>query len=38
MVDAVASDEPQTAPNPAQAPIAAMATPPRNRPTSALKP
>ncbi len=29
MVAAVASDDPQIAPNPAQAPMAAMATPPR---------
>ena len=29
MVAAVASDEPEMAPNPAQPPTAAMATPPR---------
>ncbi len=38
MVEAVASDEPQTAPKPAQALIAAMATPPLRRPTKALSP
>ena len=36
MVEAVASDEPLTAPNPAQAAIAAIAVPPRNRPTQAF--
>ncbi len=38
MVEAVASEEPQTAPNPAQAAMAAIATPPRTRPTSARIP
>jgi len=40
MVAAVASDEPQIAPKPAQAPTAAMATPPRRwprKPSAALK-
>ena len=36
MVAAVASDEPQIAPKPAQAPIAAIATPPRRCPRKAL--
>ncbi len=35
MVAAVASDEPQMAPKPAQAPTAAMATPPRQWPMKA---
>ena len=38
MVEAVASDEPQTAPNPAQAAIAAIAVPPRIQPSQALAP
>ena len=33
MDEAVASDEPQIAPNPAEAPIAAVASPPRRWPT-----
>ena len=36
MVAAVASEEPQIAPKPAQAPIAAMAMPPRQWPMKAL--
>ena len=36
MVLAVASEEPQTEPNPAQAAIAAMAVPPRSQPNQAL--
>jgi hypothetical protein len=36
MVEAVASDEPHTALNPAQAAIADMATPPRIQPSQAL--
>ena len=36
MVEAVAVDEPQTAPKPAQAAIAAIATPPRKRPSHAF--
>ena len=36
MVAAVASDEPQIAPNAAQAPTAAIASPPRKCPTKAL--
>ena len=35
IVAAVASDEPQMDPNPAQAPIAAIATPPRRWPMNA---
>jgi hypothetical protein len=35
MVAAVASEEPQIAPNPAQAPIAAIAVPPRRWPSQA---
>ena len=38
MVEAVAVDEPQTAPKPAQAATAAIATPPRKRPSQALAP
>ena len=36
MVEAVASDEPHTAPKPAHAAIAAIATPPRIHPSHAL--
>ncbi len=38
IVDAVASDEPQTAPNPAHPAIAAIAVPPRIQPSQALAP
>ena len=38
IVEAVASDDPQTAPKPAQAAIAAIAVPPRNRPNQAFAP
>ena len=38
MVEAVAVEEPQIAPKPAQAATAAIATPPRNRPSQALAP
>ena len=38
IVEAVASEDPQTAPNPAQAAMAAIAVPPRNRPNHALAP
>jgi hypothetical protein len=36
MVEAVAVEEPQTAPKPPQAATAAIATPPRNRPSQAF--
>ncbi len=36
MVEAVASDEPQTAPKPAQAAMAAIAVPPRIQPSQAF--
>ena len=36
MVEAVASDEPHTAPKPAQAAMVAMAMPPRIQPNQAL--
>ena len=36
MVEAVASEEPQTAPKPAQAAIADIATPPRSQPSQAF--
>lgn len=38
MVEAVASEEPQTAPNPAQPAIAAIAVPPRIQPSHAFAP
>ena len=38
MVEAVAVDEPHTAPKPPQAATAAMATPPRKRPNQASAP
>ncbi len=38
IVEAVASDEPQTAPKPAQPAIAAIAVPPRIQPSQALAP
>ena len=36
MVEAVASEDPHTAPKPAQAAIADIATPPRSQPSQAL--
>jgi hypothetical protein len=38
MVAAVASEEPQMAPKPAQAPTALIASPPRRRPSTAAAP